>query len=76
MPMTFSPLINERVSAAKRHRLQKVWTESQSPFIGELVDVRDMTELLDVLEKHVETMDLVETLEAIDVLFAIVKNEQ
>lgn len=57
-------------------RLQKIYNESRSPFLGELAEVRDISGGLDLIEKHAETLEMVDVNTAMELIFALIKDEK
>lgn len=58
------------------NRFQKVFNETRSPFIAQVVETRDVTEVLDLTEKYAETMEVPCVTAAIEILFSFIKDEK
>ncbi|XP_021963826.1 uncharacterized protein LOC110859242 [Folsomia candida] len=76
VPLVFSSTLKQKLAASRMNRFQKVFNETRSPFIAQVVETRDVTEVLDLTEKYAETMEVPCVTAAIEILFSFIKDEK
>ncbi len=64
------------MSPSRMSRFQKIYNDTQSIFISGLAQVRDVSEVVDLIEKHAEIMDIGCLNAGMEILFMLLKDEK